>query len=40
MQVDHIAPRCKGGTNDLDNLQTLCRDCSLGKGNRDDTDFR
>ncbi|MGI9446309.1 MAG: HNH endonuclease [Pirellulales bacterium] len=40
LHVDHITPRSKGGSNDLDNLQALCRACHLGKGNRDDTDFR
>ncbi len=26
-QVDHIAPKFKGGTDDHDNLQAICRPC-------------
>ncbi|MGL4943487.1 MAG: HNH endonuclease [Thermoguttaceae bacterium] len=40
MHVDHIVPRSKGGTNDDDNLQTLCQKCNLGKSNLDDTNLR
>jgi len=32
LQVDHIIPRYVGGTNVLDNLQTLCRTCNMAKG--------
>ncbi|MDE6676448.1 MAG: HNH endonuclease [Clostridia bacterium] len=31
LQVDHIKPWTKGGETTLENLQTLCRDCNLGK---------
>lgn len=40
LEVDHIVPRSKGGTDDLDNLQTLCKKCNLGKSNKDDTRLR
>ena len=40
LEVDHIVPRSKGGTNGPDNLQALCAPCNRGKSNRDDTDFR
>jgi 5-methylcytosine-specific restriction endonuclease McrA len=34
LSVDHIIPVVKGGTNDLDNLQTLCRSCNSKKGTK------
>ncbi len=34
LHVDHIKPRSKGGTDDMDNLQTLCRKCNLGKSDK------
>jgi 5-methylcytosine-specific restriction endonuclease McrA len=33
LHVDHIHPWSKGGETTLDNLQTLCERCNLGKGN-------
>ncbi|MEM3714671.1 MAG: HNH endonuclease [Nitrososphaeria archaeon] len=33
LEVDHIIPVSKGGTDTLDNLQTLCVDCNRGKSN-------
>jgi hypothetical protein len=32
LQVDHIHPVSKGGTNSLDNLITSCQPCNIGKG--------
>jgi hypothetical protein len=40
LEVDHILPRSKGGMDDLDNLQTLCKKCNIGKSNKDNTDLR
>lgn len=31
LEVDHKISRSKGGTNDPDNLWTLCKDCNMGK---------
>jgi len=34
LHVDHVLPRSKGGDSAIDNLQTLCWECNLGKSNR------
>ncbi len=31
LEIDHIVPYSKGGTNDLGNLQVSCRECNRGK---------
>ena len=42
LHVDHIVPRSKDRRKelDIDNLQILCEDCNLGKGNTDRIDHR
>jgi 5-methylcytosine-specific restriction endonuclease McrA len=32
LQVDHIRPSAKGGTDDMSNLISSCWPCNLGKG--------
>lgn len=33
LHIDHVIPFSRGGASTIDNLQTLCKDCNLGKGN-------
>ena len=40
LEVDHIIPRSKGGTDEMSNLQALCKKCNIGKSNKDATDLR
>lgn len=37
---DHVIPRSHGGTDDISNLQPLCRQCNSSKRNRHSTDYR
>jgi hypothetical protein len=34
LNVDHIVPVYRGGTHDMENLQTLCKVCNTRKGTR------
>jgi hypothetical protein len=34
LHVDHRIPVSRGGADELDNLQTLCRNCNLAKSNK------
>jgi len=40
LHVDHVTPFSLGGRTVEGNLQTLCGDCNVGKGNRSTSDFR
>ncbi|GAB4209401.1 MAG: hypothetical protein OHK0013_28820 [Sandaracinaceae bacterium] len=40
LHVDHIQPWSSGGRSTMNNLQTLCERCNLGKGNRSSRRFR
>jgi ATP adenylyltransferase len=40
LEVDHIIPRNRGGSDEITNLQALCYSCNAMKRDRDDTDFR
>lgn len=39
LEVDHVVPLTHGGSNDITNLQPLCRSCNASK-NAKDTDYR
>lgn len=38
--VDHRIPKAEGGTDDLANLQTLCRPCHTAKTDREKNQSR
>ena len=40
MEVDHILPQSKGGTDHPDNLQLLCSGCNRSKGGRTMAEWR
>ena len=37
--LDHIIPRCKGGTDDIVNLVPCCESCNKRKWDKDLTEF-
>ena len=40
LEVDHMIPRNKGGTDEISNLQALCYSCNAMKRDKDSTEFR
>jgi len=34
MTIDHLIPKCKGGTNALSNLMPACEPCNRKKGRK------
>ena len=39
-EIDHMTPVIRGGSNELDNLQVICRPCNQRKGIQTDGEFR
>ena len=40
LEVDHIVPKSKGGSDEYDNLQLLCRPCNSNKGSKTMDEWR
>jgi len=39
IHIDHVTPFSQGGRTERSNLQALCHECNLGKGNRSEARF-
>ena len=40
LDIDHMVPVVRGGSNETDNLQVICRPCNQRKGLQTDSEFR
>ena len=40
LEIDHMTPVVRGGSNDVSNLQVICRPCNQRKGLQTDLEFR
>lgn len=40
LDIDHMTPAVRGGSNDMSNLQVICRPCNQRKGLQTDEEFR
>lgn len=39
-EVDHIRPKADGGTDDINNLQAICKQCHVAKSAREGSRWR